>query len=302
MPNNKSTTVFQPPSLISLTDEIRAAELGAHFFYSNEFKRACNDYHTNGMNWEINKLKHFFSEGLLQFYVGTLMDFDFNYNYSQFEVAHLQAADELNKHKEIQFENKFKKLTTQIENNGEQDDKNENRITEIKEKYEKKYQKFSITMFRQYDAEKLLKLFNHFSISPKNDEEKLTWGKVLTTLVSKIKEIPDLLQLGADFQLIKLHNEELNSAFRNYQTGKENLFSYQLSKMTDELLVNDKELDDIQFKIYNWVNYFDAEVKYFLAVHNNNLEKIQECITDFKPTISIPKQLNRNTLSTNNTL
>jgi hypothetical protein len=79
--------MFRQPKYIYINDELREATLGYSPLYSENFKGLCQEYHRVGRCWNNEQLAYFFSEGLLQYYVGHFMGFNFNVDYMRFKTC-----------------------------------------------------------------------------------------------------------------------------------------------------------------------------------------------------------------------
>jgi len=106
---------------------------------------------------------------------------------------------------------------------------------------------------------------------------KNDWIKTISLLFAKIKKIPLLLKKGGEFQRLKVKNEKLRKTLCDQ-------FILDRDSLSKEIYDNDKKMDDLQFEIYNWINYFYHEVKFFIEKnHVKFFMKYDGCdISDFE--------------------
>lgn len=116
------------------------------------------------------------------------------------------------------------------------------------------------------------------------EKDNKRFVKVVLQLILKIKTLPILMKKGGDFQRLKQVNEfnqqiiDANAAVGNF------LDNVSLMK---EALINDKEMDALQYEIYNWVNYFYVEVHNFICSDQFDWVDLESNVDKFKPLVNL---------------
>jgi hypothetical protein len=92
-------------------------------------------------------------------------------------------------------------------------------------------------------------------------EKKKRFVDTVLKLVNKIKTIPILLKKGGDFQRLKQFNEAYQKEIdANIAAGNPSL-NQGLNRQVNQ---NNAEMNRLQLEIYNWVEYFYADLKEFI--------------------------------------
>jgi hypothetical protein len=108
--------------------------------------------------------------------------------------------------------------------------------------------------------------------------------KVVIQLILKIKTLPILMKKGGDFQRLKQFNEVYGKKIdANAATGN---FLDNVSLMK-KALINDKEMDALQYEIYNWVNHFYVEVHNFICSEQFDWVDLERNVDKFKPLVNL---------------
>jgi hypothetical protein len=217
----------------------RDAMGGGSPLYSQAFAEASKTYHGNGRNWEQDKLEKFFSDGLLQYYVGMVSGFDFDCQQpsSMPDTKHLNVRINL-------FPPTGERPTSP-----------------------------RVGIWNTF-------LFATLCLGPSMNKEKTDtittqispWIPVVSEIFSKIKSIPFLLKIGAEFQRLKQHNEHLQYA--------QNVNS---RKPYSDVFENEREMEMLQTAIVWWVHDYVRQLKKFISDNNYNLEDVKSKLNEFVP-------------------
>ncbi|MDP1602611.1 MAG: hypothetical protein Q8M03_05045 [Legionella sp.] len=103
--------------------------------------------------------------------------------------------------------------------------------------------------------------------------------EILFTLLNRIKAIPLLSKKGGYFQRLKQLNEQYVKDIRKNNLEHNSSLN---DRLGDKMQQNDREIENLQFEIYNWVNHSCAEIRYFLQTYDFNLEEIKNNLPEFK--------------------
>jgi hypothetical protein len=260
---------FTRPQMIELTDKIRAAGHqtadGSMCFYSNYFFQHVGEYHRTGENWSQQQLTQFFSEGLLQYYIGDISGVNLN--------------------PEVYSEDFGRGLWVDLEG------KNRDSWNLPLERQGSEVVKLCLSLFQKIkEIPLLLKKGADFQLLKRHEElinQKMT-GFAFVLREGELAEIlqilkrEDLMALTGRFKdkiidqkeydllmasLPQQNNAELDellSAMLRSHFEPQSIINEHTEGLEPLLLKYNDELDKLQFEIYNWVNHSFFEIVSFM--------------------------------------